>query len=142
MRDDIFNKLYLKTVDGVQRIEAAREQLSNRTSLSKHRKSGIITIFVVDGSPRRAAAIGGEYVKELSSVVTELNTSPAHRKRVFLERRLTQVKQDLECVEKSLSELASKSGALDIPTEGKARLPGLAVAVILQPMLRTLCRIV
>ena len=31
VRDDIINKLDLKTVDGVQRIEAAREQLSDRS---------------------------------------------------------------------------------------------------------------
>src|SRR6266478_2147158 len=59
-----------------------------------------------------------------------------------LESGLSSLAGDLECIEKSLSKLASKSAALDIPTEGKARVPGLAVAVILQPMLRTLCRTV
>src|SRR5215831_12414248 len=59
--DDIINKFNLKQLYGVRRIEAARKQLSSSTDISGDRKSGIITIKVVDRDPQRAAAIAREY---------------------------------------------------------------------------------
>jgi uncharacterized protein involved in exopolysaccharide biosynthesis len=59
-------------------------------------------------------------------VVTQLNTSSAHRERVFLEDRLTQVKQDLESTEKNFSEFATKNTALDIPTQARAMIEAAA----------------
>ena len=59
-------------------------------------------------------------------VVTQLNTSSAHRERVFLEDRLTQVKQDLETAEQNFSQFATKNTALDIPTQGKAMIEAAA----------------
>jgi uncharacterized protein involved in exopolysaccharide biosynthesis len=70
--------------------------------------------------------MAGEYASELNWVVTQLNTSSAHRERVFLEDRLTQVKQDLESAEKSFSEFAAKNTALDIPTQGRAMIEAAA----------------
>ncbi len=96
------------------------------TSVSADRKTGIITIQVADKSPTRAAAMAGEYINELNQVVTLLNTSSAHRERVFLEDRLTQVKQDLESAEQNFSQFATKNTALDIPTQGKAMIEAAA----------------
>ena len=90
------------------------------TTVSEDRKSGIITLQVTDRDPRRAAAIAQQYVDELDRVVTQLNTSSAHRERIFLEERLAQVKQDLESAEKGFSEFASKNTAIDIQAQGKA----------------------
>src|SRR6267154_2651312 len=126
VQDDLINKLDLKKVYSVQRMEDARDHLSNLTNLSADRKSGIITIEVVDSSPKRAAVIAAEYINELNRVVIQLNTSAAHRERVFLEDRLTQVKQDLQSAEKNFSEFASKNTALDIPTQGKAMIEAVA----------------
>jgi len=125
VQDDVINKFDLKKVYSDRRMQDAREDLAERTSISSDRKSGIITVQVADNSPKRAAAIAGEYVSELNRVVTQLNTSSAHRERVFLEDRLTQVKQDLETAEKSFSEFASKNTALDIPAQGKAMIEAM-----------------
>jgi uncharacterized protein involved in exopolysaccharide biosynthesis len=126
VQDDLINKFDLKKVYSEKRMEDAREDLDKRTDLSADRKSGIITIQVVDNNPKRAAAMAGEYVNELNLVVTQLNTSSARRERVFLEDRLAQVKQDLESAEKSFSEFASKNTALDIPEQGKAMIEAAA----------------
>jgi uncharacterized protein involved in exopolysaccharide biosynthesis len=125
VQDDLIDKLDLKQVYSERRIEDAREDLGNHTNLSADRKSGIITIQVGDHDPKRAAAMAGEYVSELNRVVTQLNTSSAHRERVFLEDRLIQVKQDLEFAEKNFSEFATKNTALDIPAQGKAMIETL-----------------
>jgi uncharacterized protein involved in exopolysaccharide biosynthesis len=125
VQDDLIDKFELKKVYRDQRMEDARDDLSKHTNLSADRKTGIIMIQAVDNSPTRAAAMAGEYLNELNRVVTVLNTSSAHRERVFLEERLSQVKQDLEAAEKTFSEFATKNTALDIPAQGKAMIEGL-----------------
>jgi len=52
--------------------------------------------------------------------MAQLTTSSAHRERVFLEQRLTGVRQDLETAEKEFSQFASKNATLDITEQGKA----------------------
>jgi uncharacterized protein involved in exopolysaccharide biosynthesis len=127
VQDDLINKFNLKKVYWDRRMEDTRKDLGKHTTLSADRKSGIIEIQVVDHSPQRAAAMAGEYVSELNRVVVQLNTSSAHRERVFLEDRLTQVKQDLESAEKNFSEFATKNTALDIPTQGRAMIEAAAM---------------
>ncbi len=116
----IINKFDLRKIYGVKRYEDARKQLENRTDLSADRKSGIITIKVSDGNPDRAAAIGREYVEQLNHVVITLDTSSAHRERVFLENRLKEVQQDLESAEKDFSQFASKNATLDVKEQSRA----------------------
>src|SRR6185437_15867036 len=100
VRDDIINKFDLRRVYSLypwaSSWEDTREDLGAHTDVSSDRKSGIISIKVTDHSPRRAAAMAQEYVTELNHVITTSNTSSAHRERVFLEGRLSEVKQDLE----------------------------------------------
>lgn len=100
--------------------EQARTDLAAQTGLSLDRKSEIITISVVDRSPQRAQQLAQEYIKALNGVVINLNTSSAHRERVFLEDRLTQVQKDLEAAEESFSQFASKNTAINIEEQGKA----------------------
>jgi len=119
IQDGLIGKFDLRKVYGVRTWVEAREKLDDRTDISSDRKSGIITIKVTDRSPQRAAAMGREYISELNWVITQLNTSSAHRERVFLEDRLQQVKGDLEQAEKDFGEFASKNATLDIRDEGK-----------------------
>jgi len=126
VQDDLVRKFDLRSVYRVQRWEAARDKLVSHTELSEDRKSGIITIEVTDQSPQRAAAMAQTYIDALNRVMTEQNTSAAHRERVFLEQRLQQVKQDLEVAENSFSDFASKNTALDIPTQGRAMVAATA----------------
>lgn len=126
VQDDMIEKFGLQRVYSASRMEDARLDLEERTALSADRKSGIITIEVEDHTPARAAAMAGEYVSELDRVVTQLNTSSAHRERVFLEDRLAQVERNLETAEKSFGDFASKNTALDIPMQGRAMIEGAA----------------
>jgi uncharacterized protein involved in exopolysaccharide biosynthesis len=127
VEDDIIKKFNLQKVYHDQPIQDARDDLEDHTDASEDRKSGIISIRVTDRSPERAAGIAQEYVEELNRVVVSLNTSSAHRERVFLEQRLAEVKQDLAAAEKHFSEFASKNTAMDIPAQGKATIEAAAV---------------
>src|SRR6202047_4191765 len=120
VQNDLVAKFNLRTVYGERHLVDARKELARRTDLSIDRKSGILTIQVTDHDPKRATAMAQEYVAQLNNVVTQLNTSSAHRERMFLEARLEQVKTDLESAEEDFSKFASKNAAIDIKEQGKA----------------------
>ena len=122
----IVRKFDLFKVYGVKRLVDARKRLESQTEVSADRKSGIIVIKVDDTDPKRAAALGQEYVNQLNSVVITLDTSSAHRERVFLENRLKEVQVDLEKAEKDFSEFASKNVALDVKEQGRAMIGATA----------------
>ena len=126
VEDRIINKFDLRSVYRVKLMENARRRLEENTSVGEDRKSGIITIVVTDHSPQRAAAIAQSYIAELDRLVVELNTSSAHRERVFLEDRLKAVKQDLDASSKEFSEFASKNTAIDIKEQGRAMVEAAA----------------
>jgi len=126
VEDDLIEKFNLRKVYSVRRMQEARAELAKRSNLSVDRKSGILTIEVTDGDPRHAAAMAGEYAAELDRVVTQLNTSSAHREREFLEGRLTEVKEDLESAEKKFSDFAARNTALDVPAQGRALIEAAA----------------
>ena len=87
VQDDLISSSSLRKIYGVAHMEDARRSWA-KTRISEDRKSGIITIEVTDNDPKRAAAMAEAYVEELNRVVAQLNTSSAHRERIFLEDRL------------------------------------------------------
>ena len=127
VQDDLITKFDLRKVYRVRRWVDARKELTSDTDIGIDRKSGILTIQVTDNDPKRACAMAQEYVTQLNNVVTLLNTSSAHRERIFLEERLSEVKQELEASEKEFSQFASKNGAIDIKEQGKAMVEAAAL---------------
>ena len=124
--DDLINKFDLRKTYGVRRYEDARKVLDAHTDVSSDRKSGIITVTVSDHNADRAAAMGREYVEALNRIVITLNTSSAHKERIFLEERLGQVQQGLEEAEKDFSQFASKNTAIDVKEQGRAMIGAAA----------------
>jgi capsule polysaccharide export protein KpsE/RkpR len=127
VQDDLIAKFDLRKVYRERRWVDARKELTRQTDISIDRKSGILTLQVTDNDPKRASAMAQEYVAQLNNVVTQLNTSSAHRERVFLEERLSEVKQELQVSEKEFSQFASKTGAIDIKEQGKAMVEAAAL---------------
>lgn len=127
IEDRIIEQFNLKSVYGARLMLNARRRLESNTEITEDRKSGIIGIRVTDHDPQRAAAIAQAYVTELDRLVAELNTSAAHRERVFLEGRLKSVKQDLDVSAKEFSQFASKNTAIDIKEQGKAMVEAAAI---------------
>jgi len=126
VEDRLVEKFNLKSEYGVKRMQDARRRLEENTDVSEDRKSGIIVIGVTDHSPEKAAAIAQSYVAELDRLVAELNTSAAHRERVFLEERLKTVKQDLDSSAKNFSQFASNNTAIDLKEQGRAMVEAAA----------------
>jgi capsule polysaccharide export protein KpsE/RkpR len=97
-----------------------RKKLAAFTDIDEDRKSGVITVTVTDYDQQMAAKIANAYIEELNRSAAELNTSDAHRERVFLEERLKGARQDLERASLELSEFSSKNRVMDPQTQSKA----------------------
>ncbi len=126
VQDAMIERFNLRKVYGVRYLKDARDELSDNSDIEEDRKSGILSIAVTDRSPKRAQEMAGAYVSTLDTLMAQLDTSAAHRERVFLETRLAQVKQDLDSASKDLSDFSSKNATLDVKEQGKAMVEGVA----------------
>jgi uncharacterized protein involved in exopolysaccharide biosynthesis len=124
--DGIIQRFDLKKVYWTRLEESTRKRLEKNTEIFEDRKSGVITLIVTDHDAKRAAAMAGAYIEQLDALTAKLNTSAAHRERVFLEERLDKIKVDLESAEKDFSQFASKNATIDISAQGRAMLEGAA----------------
>jgi uncharacterized protein involved in exopolysaccharide biosynthesis len=118
--DSLIQRFNLKKVYRDRREQDARDDLADRTNIFEDRKSGIITISVEDRDRQRAAAMASAYVDELNRLLADVNTSSAHRERVFIEDRLQGVKAALDQASKQLSDFSSKNVTLDPKEQGRA----------------------
>jgi len=126
VQDRLIDRFNLMHVYGYRYRKDARKKLAERTDIGEDRKSGVISVTVTDRDAQRAAAMARAYIDELNRLAAELNTSAAHRERVFIEDRLKTVKQDLDQASKEFSEFASKNTAIDIKEQGKAMVEAAA----------------
>lgn len=126
VEEAVIAKFDLRKVYGVSRNADARKVLEGRTDVTSDRKSGIITIKVSDHDRNRAAGMARAYVDALNEAVIDLNTSSAHKERVFLEDRLVQVQKDLEAAEQNFSKFASQNTAIDVKEQGRAMIGAAA----------------
>src|SRR5215469_1075456 len=100
--------------------QSARRVLDGYTSIKEDRKSGVISVAVTDRDPRVAQEMAQAYVEALNTLLTQVSTSSAGRERMFLEQRLQTVKGSLDAASEQFSTYASKTGALDVPSQTKA----------------------
>lgn len=128
--DEVTNALIdrfdLRKVYDVRLYVTARKKLASRTTISEDKLSEVIQIQVTDSDPLRAAALANAYVEELNRKLASLNTSSAHRERVFLEERLRDIKVDLDAVAQQLSQYSSTTGTLNVEEQGKSLLESSA----------------
>jgi capsule polysaccharide export protein KpsE/RkpR len=118
--DQLVKKFNLKQVYHARRDEDAQRDLADRTVITEDHKSQIIGISVEDKDPRRAEDLASAYVDELNRLLTEVNTSSAHRERVFIEQRLQVVRPELDVAAKELSDFSTRNTTLDPKEQGKA----------------------
>ncbi len=126
VEDRLIQRFDLKKVYWARRIEDARMELEDHTTIAEDRKSGIITIKVMDNDPQRSTAMAKAYVAELDRLVAEVSTSAARRERVFLEGRLKTVKGELDQASREFSQFASKNTTIDIKEQGRAMVEAAA----------------
>jgi capsule polysaccharide export protein KpsE/RkpR len=126
VEDRVIDHFDLKKVYGKRRMEETRRELELNTDIAEDRLSGIITLSITDRDPKRAADMAKTYVDELNARLSEVNSSSAHKERVFIEEQLKGTKQELDQASQNFSQFASKNVAIDIQEQGKAMVEGAA----------------
>lgn len=126
VEDDLVQKFDLRHVYKKKLWRDARNELARNTDVSEDRKSGVISITVTANNPQLAASLARRYVEALNDLMTRLDTSAAHRERVFVEERLKQVKADLDRDSVLLSQFSSKTETLDPKEQGKTMVEAAA----------------
>jgi uncharacterized protein involved in exopolysaccharide biosynthesis len=116
--DRIIDRFGLMQIYGQSLRVGARDVLARRVSMSLGKKDGIITITVDDTDPKRAADVANQFVIELRGLMGELALTDAQRRRAFVERMLTQSRDQLTQAQRALQ--ASGFNASAIRTEPKA----------------------
>jgi capsule polysaccharide export protein KpsE/RkpR len=126
MQDDLISRFDLQRVYHVRYLADARKILGRRTDATEDKPTGIISIAVTDRDPARARDIAAAYVEELDKLVVTMDTSAAHRERVFLEQRLKDVQSNLEASEQQLSHFSSRTETMDQTTQSRAMLDAIS----------------
>lgn len=126
VEDRIIDRFDLQKVYGERYRFDARRRLQGYTDISEDRKSEVIAVRVRDRDPRRAALMAQAYVDELDRMVAQVSTSSARRERLFIEGRLSSVKQELDRAAREFSQFASQNATMDITSEARAALEAAA----------------
>jgi uncharacterized protein involved in exopolysaccharide biosynthesis len=99
--DRLIDRFSLMDLPKVETREDARDVLERVSGISAG-KDGLITIKVVSKVPRLSAAMANAYVDELSSLTDRLAVTEAQKRRQFLEKELTKVKENMAKAEIAL----------------------------------------
>ena len=120
VEDDIINRFDLLHAYHTKLYQDARSVLAANSVFDEDKKSGIISISVTDHDRYRARDIAQAYVEELNKLVNSLSTSSARRERIFLEDRLSSIKDSLDASSHTLSQFSSRNATVDPQKEGEA----------------------
>lgn len=119
-------KFDLKKLYGYKYMEDVSEKLDERTAIVVTEKNQIISISVRDRDPVRAADMANAYVEILDKINRKLNTTQGKSKRIFLEERLGQVRNNLEHAELSLKTFQQRYHLFSIDEQAKVAIEGAA----------------
>jgi len=116
----LIDRFHLQQVYHKHYLIDTMKKLSQRTSITDDKKSGVITIAVTDTDRQRARDMAQAYLDELNDLETRVNVSSAHLERIFIEQRLAAVQVDLEQAQIDLSNFSSAHTAIDIKEQTRA----------------------
>ena len=124
--DSIIKKYNLKDIYDKKYMTDVYKKLADVSSFIVDSKSQIISISVEDEDPQMAADIANSYVEELDIINRTVNITESQRKRIFLEKRLQTVKEDLKSAEMDLKAFQEKYKLVSIDEQAKAAIEGAA----------------
>lgn len=118
--DQLIDRFQLQSVYRKRyRVDAAKV-LARRTSITQDKRSGVLTVSVRDTDPVRARDMAQAYLDALNLLVNRTSRSSAHQERVFIEKRLLEVKDNLSRAQEALSEFSSSHAAIDLKEQARA----------------------
>ena len=108
-----------KTIDDTRKILEAAVKF-------KAGKDGIISIDADSNDPQKAAQLANTFVDELGRRSVELNLSKAGAERIFLEKRLEVVKQDLRNAENDMKAFQERYKTFKADSQATVAIEGIA----------------
>jgi tyrosine-protein kinase Etk/Wzc len=123
--DAVIKRLDLQTEFKAKNLDDTRKRLEGAVKFQAG-KDGIITITADSKDPKKAAVLANTYVAELSRRSVELNLSKAGTERMFLEKRLDVVKQDLKNAENDMKTFQEKYKTIKADSQATVAIEGIA----------------
>src|SRR6266508_2331957 len=117
--DNIIARFELGKIYNEHRLSDTRRRLAKETTIETG-KDGIITIEADDQDPKRAADIANAYVDELMKLTRVLAVTEASQRRLFFERQLVQVKDNLTVAEVAARQGLQKGGLAQADAQGRS----------------------
>ncbi len=117
--DNLIARFDLNKVYQLELQSNTRNALQGNTSIAAGR-DGIITIDVDDKDPKRAAELANAYVDELMKLTKVLAVTEASQRRLFFERQLLQVKDNLTAAEMTARQGLQKGGLAQVDAQGRS----------------------
>ncbi len=125
--DDVIKTFKLKKVYDLQ--DAYSEKLYKRFMSNLEieiQDEGNLTVSVYDENPQRAAKIANFMISKLNEISTQLSSSNAQSNRVFIEKRYTQNRKDIEVLEDQMKDFQKKYGVTAVPEQIEATLKSMS----------------
>jgi len=123
--DAVIKRLNLQKEFKAKTIDDARKKLDAAVKF-KSGKDGIISIDADSKDPQKAAQLANTFVDELGRRSVELNLSKEGTERVFLEKRLEVVKQDLRNAENDMKAFQEKNKTFKVDSQATVAVEGIA----------------
>src|SRR6266849_7187236 len=117
--DNLIARFDLTKIYEQELQSGTRNILQNNTTITAGR-DGIITIDVDDKDPKRAADLANAYVDELMKLTRVLAVTEASQRRLFFERQLLQVKDNLTSAEMAARQGLQKGGLAQVDAQGRS----------------------
>lgn len=111
--DKLISRYDLKTRYDVETLDEARNKLKLFSTMSSD-KNGTISVLVEDKEAKFAAELANSFVSELTSLTKGLAISDAAQRRLFFEKQLITVKDDLANAEIALRKTQESTGLLQL----------------------------
>lgn len=111
--DKLISRFDLKTRFDVETLDEARKKLDKIATVVSD-KSGTISVLVEDKDPKFAAELANAFVSELSNLTKGLAITDAAQRRLFFEKQLIAVKDDLANAEIALRKTQESTGMLQL----------------------------
>lgn len=123
--DKLISRFDLKNHFTAETDDEARIKLDDIVTVINN-KAGTISVVVEDGDPKFAAELANAYVSELSSLTKTMAITDAAQRRLFFEKQLVTVKDDLANAEIALRQTQEKTGMLELEGQVKGIISNVA----------------
>lgn len=124
--DRLIERFKLKERYERQNMDDTRRSLGAVSDFSIGKKDGIIAVSVHDKEPAFAAQLANAYVEELANMTQNMALTEAAQRRIFFEKQLKEVKDQLADAEVALRTTQEKTGIVQPEAQVQAIIASVA----------------